>query len=162
MAWELTWPVAVIDAAVVFLIHGFFEASGESWDSIWVLASFFTVSPWVVRRALRREYCGFRVMVVRPNAVAETLSYQESLKVMWLLAWRTLVLTLAAFLVLSLVLSRFKGDLSQNISSRSPLVNSLGLSAGDALGSLLFSPILITGMLRKRYRGFHLEVRKKH
>jgi hypothetical protein len=149
MAWELTWPMALIDLAVVWVLHGMLDVAGETADSIWAVASFFTVSPWVVRRALHLKYGRWRV--------APKLSYQHSLKVMWLLMWRTLVLSLAALLVVSLVL-RAIGIGPQAFSEQSPLVNNLGLSAADALSTLVFSPLLIPAMLRKRYRGFRLEL----
>lgn len=149
MAWELTWPMALLDLAVVVLLHGMLDVAGETGDSIWAVASFFTVSPWVVRRALRLQYGRHRIKPV--------LSYQQSLKVMWLLMWRTLVLSLAALLVVSLFL-RGVGISSRAIGEQGPLVNNLGLSAMDAISSLVFSPFLVPAMLRKRYRGFHLEV----
>ena len=52
MAWELTWPMALIDLTVVVFLHGFLDVQGESADSIWAVAAFFAVSPWVVRRGL--------------------------------------------------------------------------------------------------------------
>ena len=154
MAWELTWPMALIDFTMVVIIHGFFNAEGETADSLWALASFFTISPWVVRRALRIEYSGW--------SIQPRLNYQQSLKVMWLLMWRSLVLSLVALLVVSLIL-RALGISTHSIEEQGPLVNNLGLSLADALSSLIFSPFLIPGMLRKRYRGFHLElVQRKH
>ncbi|MBZ5602672.1 MAG: hypothetical protein LAO79_10235 [Acidobacteriia bacterium] len=154
MAWELTWPAALIDFAVVVLIHGAFAAEGETADSLWALASFFTVAPWVVRRALRIQY---GIWTIQPR-----LTYQQSLKAMWLLMWRTLVLSLAALLVVSFIL-RAAGIGTHAIEEQGPLANNLGLSLADALSSLIFSPFLIPGMLRKRYRGFHLElVERKH
>jgi len=153
LAWELTWPLALIDMGVVFVIHGLLETGGETWDSIWALAAFFAVSPWVVRRALRRQ----RIAVIRPGGARRAaLSYQESLKVMWLLAWRTLALSLAALLAVSLLL-RIAGGASHDFSTQNPLVNNLALSLADAISSLVFAPFLIPGMLKKRFRGFHLE-----
>jgi hypothetical protein len=149
MAWELTWPMALIDAAVVLLIHGFLESAGETWDSIWAVASFFTASPWVVRRALRLGYGRWRI--------APPLSYQQSLKVMWLLAWRTLALSLAGLLAVSLLLKAF-GLGSRNFTAQGPLANNFALSALDAISTMAFAPFLIPGMLRKRYRGFRLEL----
>jgi hypothetical protein len=115
----------------------------------WALLSFLTVAPWVVRRALGLRYGRRRI---QPK-----LSYQQSLKVMWLLMWRTLVLSLCAVLVVSLILRAF-GINGQSIGEQGPLVNNLGLSLADTVSSLLFYPFLIPGMLRKRYRGFRLEV----
>ena len=158
MAWELTWPLTLIDLVVVVLIHGVLIVEGEALDSIWAVAAFFVVSPWVVRRALARAYGPARVVVIRGGEEQAKLSYQESLKVMWLLAWRALPLMLAALLVISLAL-RVAGIKGSNFSIDDPLENALGLSTIDALSSLLFSPFLVPGMMRKRYRGFHLDLK---
>jgi hypothetical protein len=148
MAWELTWPMALIDLTVIFLLHAMLEVQGESADSIWAFVAFFAVSPWVVRRALNLRYGLYRV---RPR-----LTYQQSLKVMWLLAWRTLVLGLAALLPISLALRGL--HLEGNFGGENPLVNNVGLSLFDAACSLAFYPFLVTAMLRKKYRGFRLEL----
>lgn len=148
MAWELTWPMALIDLTVVVLLHGVLNVQGESADSLWAVAGFFGVSPWVVRRGLDLKYGDWRV---RPK-----LSYQQSLKVMWLLSWRALVLSLAALVPISLALRALHVNL--NIDAQGPLANNLGLSAIDFVSSLAFYPFLIAGMLRKQYRGFHLEL----
>ena len=149
MAWEWTWPLALADCAVVVLLHGAMNVEGETADSIWAVASFFTVAPWVVRRALRLRYGRWRV--------EPPLTYQQSLKVMWLLMWRTLVLSLVSLFATSLLL-RVAGIDSAAIGEQGPLVNNLGISLLDALSSLVFSPFLIPAMLRKRYRGFHLQL----
>jgi hypothetical protein len=155
VAWELTWPMALIDVAFVLLVHGILDATGETVDSIWAVLSFFTVSPWVVRRGLRLRYGRWRFEVDRA-AGRGSLTYQESLKVMWLLAWRTLALSLTALLAVSLVLWALR--ISHRFDASSPLWNNLGLSATDAVSSLVFTPFLLPGMLRKRYSGFHLEL----
>jgi hypothetical protein len=159
LAWELTWPMALIDLAFVLLLHGILETQGETADSVWALVSFFTVSPWVVRRGLNLRYGVWKFEVVRTGVRGPRLGYQESLKVMWLLAWRTLALSLASLLVLSLVL--WAARIGHHFDTNDALWNNLGLSATDAVSSLLFTPFLLPGMLRKRYRGFHLELAKQ-
>jgi len=148
MAWELTWPMALIDLSVVFVLHGMLEVQGESADSIWAVIAFFGVAPWVVRRALNLKYGSLRV---RPK-----LGYQQSLKVMWLLTWRTLVLSLAALVPISLALRAL--HVETNLSAENPLMNNVGLSIFAAVSSLVFYPLLVGAMLRKKYRGFRLEV----
>jgi hypothetical protein len=148
MAWELTWPMALIDLAVVIFLHGFLNVQGESADSIWAVVGFFGVSPWVVRRGLNLKYGRLRI---QPR-----LGYQQSLKVMWLLGWRTLALSLAALVPVSLLFRVL--HLDANLSGENPLINNVGLSVADAVSSLLFYPFLVTAMLRKRYRGFRLEL----
>jgi hypothetical protein len=167
MAWELTWPVSLMDLLVVLAIHGVLEAQGETLDSIWAVAVFFVLFPWVVRRALAREYArpggAWRVVVMRSGEERPRLSYQQSLKVMWLLSWRPLVPSLVALLVISGTLRLARVDTHNfldSISSNDPLSNALGLSFVDALTSMVFLPFVIPGMLRKRYRGFRLETRE--
>ena len=163
MAWELTWPVSLMDLLVVFAIHGVLEAQGETLDSIWAVAVFFVVFPWVVRRALARAYGGWRIVVMKGAEERPRLSYQQSLKVMWLLAWRPLVPSLVALLMISGTLRLARIDTHafvDNFSSNDPLGNALGLSVIDAITSMVFLPFVIPGMLRKRYRGFRLEVRE--
>jgi hypothetical protein len=148
MAWELTWPMALIDLAVVIVVHGILDVQGESADSMWAVVGFFGVSPWVVRRALNLKYGTWNIL--------PKLTYQQSLKVMWLLGWRTLVFSLAALVPVSLILRGL--HLDANLTAESPLVNNVGLSLADAVSSLVFYPLLVTAMLRKRYRGFRLEL----
>jgi hypothetical protein len=156
----LTWPLSLADLAVVVLIHGAIDTKGEVLDSLWALVSFFVVSPWVVRRALHRPAPDWRVVSVARSVEAPRLTYQQSLKVMWLLAWRTLPLALAALFLLS-ALFRATGVSLGSVSVQDPLVNQSALSVLDFLTSILLYPVLIPGMLRKRYKGFHLEVRGK-
>jgi len=77
--------------------------------------------------------------------------------VMWLLAWRSLVLALAALLALSLAL-RVTGLNSYRFSTQDPVANSLGLSLVEDCSDLVLFPLLIPGVLRKGYRGFRLEL----
>jgi hypothetical protein len=156
LAWELTWPMALIDTAFVLLIHGILDTPGETADSIWAFVAFFAVSPWIVRRGLRLPYGPWRFEVARRTNRDSVLSYQESLKVMWLLAWRTLALSLVALLAVSLLFWAVRWN--YRVNTESALWNNLGLSATDAVSSLVFTPFLIPGMLHKRYRGFHLEL----
>jgi len=155
LAWEITWPMALLDTGFVLLVHGLFDVAGETADSIWAFVSFLAISPWVVRRALQLHYGPWKFEIVRRSGRAATLSYQESLKVMWLLAWRTLLLSLIALLLVSLVLRLIR--FNNSVRADSPLWNNLGLSAVDALSSLFLTPVLVRGMLLKNYRGFRLE-----
>jgi hypothetical protein len=158
LTWELTWPLALLDLGAVVLIHGALDSKGEVLDSVWGLVAFFVVSPWVVKRAMLCRYAGWRIAIVSKGTEYPRLSYQQSLKVMWLLAWRTLPLMLVALLVISGMIRATGINLSQ-VSLDDPLVNGFGLSLIDTISSLVLYPLLIPGMLKKRYRGFHLEVR---
>jgi hypothetical protein len=79
---------------------------------------------------------------------------------MWLLAWRSTVMALAALLLVSALL-HWAGFAARDLPAQGPLVNALGLSLADALTSLIFFPFLIPGMLRKRFKDFHLEWRPR-
>jgi hypothetical protein len=158
MAWEMTWPLAALDFAVILIIHGVLETQTETLDSVWAVVGFFAVSPWVIRRALARRYGNTRIVAVSNAEDIPRLTYQQSLKVMWLLAWRSTVLALAALLAISALLS-VAGVHSRDLPAQGPLVNALGLSLIDALTSIVFFPFLIPGMVRKKYRDFHLELR---
>ncbi len=160
LAWELTWPLSLADLAVVVLLHGAIDVHGEMADSVWALIAFFVVSPLVVRWALGRGVANWKIVSVVRGVEAARLSYQQSLKVMWLLAWRTIPLSLAALLLVSAAF-RATGASLGSISVQDPLVNNAALNLLDTLTSLLLYPLLIPGMLRKRYKGFRLEVRSR-
>jgi len=158
MAWELTWPLAVLDLAFILTIHGVLAVQTETLDSVWAVVGFFVVSPWVVRRALARTYDKTRIVVIANGEDRSRLTYQQSLKIMWLLAWRSTVLALAALLAFSALL-KLAGVRTRDLPALGPLLNALGLSFVDALTSLLFFPVLIPGMVRKKFRDFNLELR---
>jgi len=160
LAWEMTWPLSLMDLAVVVFLHGMLEVQGEAADSIWAVIEFFVISPWVIRRAIAHSYGLQRVSVLRGSEERPRLTYQESLKVMWLLAWRSTVLSLIALLVISLILRLVAPGAGHSFDASDPYKNAIGLSAIDTIASLAFTPLLIPGMLRKRFRGFHLEVRE--
>jgi hypothetical protein len=58
-----------------------------------------------------------------------------------------------------LVLRFVAPNLIRRINTPDPYVNALGLSLLDTITSLIFTPFLIPGMLRKRFKGFHLVLR---
>ena len=151
LSWELTWPLAAIDLVVTFIIHGMLNVAGDSVDSIWAVIVFLLLQPWVIQRALRVS----RIAASRSGGTSGPLRYQESLKVMWLLAWRSLIVVLIAILLFSALL-RAVGISSREFSGLSPLANALGLSVVDSVIGLGAAPFLIPGMLRKKYRGFRL------
>jgi hypothetical protein len=159
LAWEMTWPLALLDLAIVVLIHGAFDVQGEVFDTVWALIAFFGVGPWVVRRALEHRYADWHVVAVARGVEAGRLNYQQSLKVMWLLAWRTIPVALLALLAVSALFRATGASLPHNAALDDPLVNQFGLSLIDTISSLVLYPLLIPGMLKKRYKGFHLEVR---
>lgn len=159
LTWELTWPFALMDLAMVVVLHGMIEVQGEAADSVWAVIAFFAVSPWVVRRALARNYGAERVAVLHKSEERNRLTYQESLAVMWLIAWRSTILSLLALLLISVAIRFTFPNAIRDAGTLDPYGNALGLSAVDTVTSLVFTPLLIPGMLRKKFRGFHLGVR---
>lgn len=147
----MTWPLALIDLIAVFVIHAVVEARDEKLDALWAVVSLLVVGPYVVRSALAQRYSGYEI--------SPPVTWQQSLKVMWLLAWRSEVLGLAAIMLVSSLLS-LAPAWRASVTTTDPLVNNIGLSLVDAVSNLLFYPLLIPAMLCKRYRGFHLSVRK--
>jgi len=158
LAWELTWPLTLLDLALIVLVHGMFDVQSEAIDLVWGVFAFFGLTPWIMRRAFERFSPGKHVVAVSQGVEAPRLSYQQTLKAMWLLAWRTTPLALLALLLLSLFF-RTTGISLPKVSAGDPLVNAFGLSMLDTITALVLYPLLIPGMLKKRYRGFHLEAR---
>jgi hypothetical protein len=162
-AWQLIWPSALIELGwAVFQIVAGVQSTGV--DSLYYVASFFLIGPWLVRRAIRLGYPDFSLVVVGDDDRAHGMTYQESLKVFWLLGWRTAILMIAALIPLSLLVGALvKVSLADWVRSFgfSKVGNNLGLAAVDFLAGLALFPLLIPTMLRKQYRGFHLEVRRE-
>jgi hypothetical protein len=159
LAWELTWPLALLDLGAVVLIHGAFDAKSETLDLVWELITFVAVAPWVVRRAMERRYADWRIVVVVRKTESYRLNYQQSFKVMWLLAWRTIPLELLALLGTSALFRATGASLPHTDLLEDPLVNQFGLILLDVVSGMVLYPLLFPGMLKKRYKGFHLEVR---
>jgi hypothetical protein len=161
-AWQIIWPLAALDFGWAVLLYLVIAKNESNLDSVYRLASFFLLAPWVVRRAFAFPYSGFRLEVLREGAPSR-LDYQDSLKVMWLLSWRTAILTLAALVPLSLLLSAITdkplAESARSLAS-TPFTNALALTVADLGSSFLLLPLVIPGMLRKQYRGFTLAARR--
>lgn len=67
LTWALAWPPAPFDLAygVFRLLHVISEAQLQVLDFVWAAPSFFVFSTWAVRRAVRLEFPGFHLMVLR-------------------------------------------------------------------------------------------------
>jgi len=66
---------------------------------------FFLFATWVVRLAVRMDFTGFRLLVIRGDGrdVTRTMSYRESLSVAWLMCWRASLLIMPLVAAASLL-----------------------------------------------------------
>lgn len=157
VTWELVWPGTLIDATRALLLF-LLGIESTSLDSIYLLIAFFVVEPWVVRRALRLKYPGLHFNITgEEDSEPRPMSYQESLKVVWLLTWRSTLLLLAAAVPFSFLVGKVLHlPLTEWFHASSRLANALGLTMVDLVTGLAFFPLLIPAMLRKEYRGFRI------
>jgi hypothetical protein len=91
LAWALIWPTIVFDLVVWGPRDnlGLTPQQVDSVDSILMMIGLFVIMPWVVRRAVRLNFHGFHLLVVRSSGEeTRSMKYSESLRVAWLLAWR--------------------------------------------------------------------------
>lgn len=160
-AWQLAWPVVLIDVAWSVLLYVVLGRRPTDLDGAYVVVSLLLVFPFVVRRALRMRYPGYRIGLLRDGAPAD-YGYTESFKVMWLLSWRTSVL----FLGLLLIVSLFGRFLSVQLSSLvpktqdAPFLNAVGVSVLENGVGLVLQPLVVPGMLSKQYKGFRLALQR--
>ena len=142
-------------------------AYGESWyaaaEAIHMVVAFFVIAPWACRRALALKYSTFSILTFGYGSTTpKRISYLESFKVAWLLGWRSGVLGILLLLAISLVFTQAKTLFGMAFSDR---VSGGGVSASNALiltaldfaSNMILIPLLIPGMLKKKYHGFHLE-----
>ena len=139
----------------------------ESWyaaaEAIHMVLAFFVIAPWACRRALAFKYPEFRILTFGYGSTTpKSISYLESFKVAWLLGWRSGVLGILLLLAISMVFTQAKTLFGMAFGGRvsgggaSPL-NSLILTGFDFVSNMILIPLLIPGMLKKKYHGFHLE-----
>ena len=161
--WQYVWPMTAIELGW----SGFsYLAYSESWyaaaEAIHMVLAFFVIAPWACRRALALKYSTFQILTFGYGSTApKRISYLESFKVAWLLGWRGGVLGILLLLAISVVFTEAKTlfgmVLTSRVSGGASASNALILSALDFASNIILVPLLIPGMLRKKYHGFHLE-----
>jgi hypothetical protein len=108
LAWALTWPGALFDLAYQLLRAqlGLPAAKAAGIDLVVAILGFFLFYTWVVRRAVRLNFPGFRLWVMRGDGGSGTreMSYAESLSVHWLIYWRSLMILLPIHLFFAVLL----------------------------------------------------------
>jgi hypothetical protein len=130
----------------------------------------FAVQPWVVQMMFRKNYYGFRLLVIADNSSTPTdrLSYRDAINVCWLLTWRGAVLGLGLDLCCSWLMI-----LAANIASIRPAekadlaqqfvgIPAVALTAGQLLSLpltvLVVYPLVTRVLARKHFRGFRLRL----
>ena len=162
--WQYVWPMTAIE----IVWSGFsYLAYTESWyaatEAIHMVLAFFVIAPWACRRALALNYPSFKILTFGYGSkTAKIISYLEGFKVAWLLGWRSGVLGILLLLGISLVFTQAKTLFGIAYSDRmsgggASAYNALILSALDLVSNMILIPLLIPGMLKKKYHGFHLE-----
>lgn len=157
LAWQLAWPAVITDLSWSFTVYVLLEIKSQGAELAYLLPYLLLVAPWLVRRMMRRSYQGFRLKTLRDGLPAE-MNYTESFKVMWLLSWRTSILTLAALFAISLFGRFLNVQLAELVPSTqdAPFVNAAGLSLLENTLALFLMPLVVPGMFAKRYEGFRV------
>ncbi|MFN7938106.1 MAG: hypothetical protein U0R19_32555 [Bryobacteraceae bacterium] len=157
LAWQLTWPAVVTDVLWSFTVYVLLEVKTQGAELMYLIPYLLLVAPWLVRRMMRRSYPGFRLKVLRDGFPAE-INYTESFKVMWLLSWRTSILTLGALFGGSFFLRYLNVQLATLVpsSAEAPFLNAAGLSVVENTLALFLMPLVVPGMFAKHYEGFRV------
>jgi hypothetical protein len=157
LAWQLTWPLTLIDIGIAFIIHVILDIHKPGAELVSEIPNLLIIAPWIIRLMMRRSYPGFRLKTLVDGAPAQ-MGYTESFKVMWLLSWRTEMLMLVLLLVVSFFLRFVNVQLSSLVPSteESPFLSALGLSLVLNAAALILMPFVIPGMFSKKYQGFRI------
>ena len=162
-AWALLWPVTLFGIAQCLV-------QGQSWLSDtqlqiakWVFGtpSYFYLTAWAVRRTVRMDFPGFRLMVMRgyTGEGSRKMTLGESLSVAWLITWRsTLIFCLFYFPGIAVLGAYGGGDaVRRQILALSEVQGFLLTFVAEFL---IFYLWIVNPLLRKRYRGFSLKIER--
>lgn len=159
MAWQLTLPAVLTDVIWSFIVYVALDVRAQGAELFYLVPYLLFIAPWLVRRMFRRSYPGFRLKTLRGPAEIH-MGYTESFKVMWLLSWRTSILTLASLFGISLFGRFLSVQLSSLVpsSQEAPFINAAGLSLLENTLALFLLPLVMPGMFHKQYQGFRVAV----
>ena len=159
--WQASWPGFV--AGLPFALVAFLMDSPNDLVKIQLVEAaigVFVVGPYVICRALAYAYSSFRFQVFGyGSTVARPIGLLESLKVAWLLSWRTEILSLLCLVPVSFVFTGLQkllpifGQAGETTPGLGMVYEGLLYLAAD----LTLMPLIVPGMLSKRYKGFHIE-----
>ncbi len=100
LVWEIWWPCAAL-GTFAHLSQRLLNLKDGNPTIIAVnVLIFFAFSPWVIRRAVRLDFPGFNLVVIRHNGTkTRAMNYWESLSVNWLFTVRPLLWILALAII---------------------------------------------------------------
>lgn len=161
LSWQLTWPAVVTDVVWSFTVYVLLEVRSQGAELLYLIPYLLLIAPWLVRRMMRRSYPGFGLRILRDGLPAE-MDFTESFKVMWLLSWRTSVLTLATLFGVSLFLRNLNVQLASLVpsSQEAPFFNAAGLSVVENTLAFFLMPLVVPGMFAKQYQGFRVRAER--
>lgn len=157
LAWQLVWPAIALDVVWCVVVYSIYETIPPKAELLFAILYLLGVAPWLVRRMMRRKYPRFRLLTL-VDGKETTMGYTESFKVMWLLSWRTSILTLAALFTGSFFLRFLNVQLATLVpsSAEAPFLNAAGLSVVENTLALFLMPLVAPGMFAKQYEGFRV------
>jgi len=161
LTWQLVWPTVAAQFAWGFTVYVMLGVTSQNAELVFFVPYLLVIAPWLVRRMMRLRYAGFRLKTL-VDGVESPMAFTESFKVMWLLNWRTSVLILGLLLVVSFFGQFLSVQLSSLVptAQQAPFVNSMGVSLLENAAAMILMPLVIPGMLRKRYQGFRVAVQR--
>ncbi len=160
LVWEIWWPCASIATFVLLVQRLLGLREGNPAETASSLLIFFVFSPWVIRRAVKLDFPGFNLVVIRHNGTkTRAMNYWESLSVNWLFTVRALLL-LIPLLIAALLVGKMLGmpnpfPLSEE--PRSAVAAILFHVIGEATSFILFLVWLISAATKKQYSEFVLK-----
>jgi hypothetical protein len=160
LTWALGWPGALLNLAYAVLRGQLRLSEGQlqGMDQVFGILVFFLFGTWVVRRTVRLNFPWFYLEVIRGDAPEGTrmMRYSESLSVVWLITWRTMVILLPLIIAVAFWarLHQQPHELSRELYS--PL--------GSLLCILAETPVfyfwIVKAAVNKRYARFSLRLER--
>jgi len=132
-----------------------------------MMIGLFVILPWVVRRAVRLNFHGFHLLVLRSSGEeTRSMKYSEGLRVAWLIAWRGSIIGAIVCGPIYAVLWAVRGarpDIPFQQHVADPGLRGLGRQlVVELVESALFLIILVIwtlkGALKKQYSDFLLRL----
>jgi hypothetical protein len=170
LAWALTWP-----GSVIYVIYWLLRASRLS-PEVFIemlclgVLGLFLFEPWVVRRAVKLDFRGFHLVVFRSGSSEATrgINYWESLRVAWLLTWRTIMLELMLLVLVQvswlgihwLITGVLPPRPLDIMTVQSPGAAGLLRTLGDQMFLLLLTFWVVKAAVRKNYSNFSFGIER--
>lgn len=157
LSWRLVWPIFLLEILWAVIVHLMLELHKPGIELLPEIPSLFLISPYLVRRMMAAKHPGFRLHTLR-DGVPAVMNYTESFKVLWLLMWRTEIVSLLLLLLISMFARFLNVQLSTLVPSAeaAPFFNAVGLSVVLNGAGLFLMPLVMPGMFHKHYNGFRI------